>query len=236
MIPMGKVEKMQIQAYTGPADDKTPISEPYKFLVNPSTYTEHFAVQYNEDVAPGNNGTELKYQGQPPGDWEFELLIDGTGVVKEANALDIQLIGSTTVVDVPAEVAKLKHATVDVQGETHRNAYLIVSWGDRDVFKGSLVSLDLNYKLFKPNGTPLRVIAKLRLRAWVDATQRNNETALASPDITHERTFKAGDKFALMGYRIYSDSNYYLDVARANRMNSFRKISIGRKIKFPPIK
>jgi nucleoid-associated protein YgaU len=74
------------------------------------------------------------------------------------------------------------------------------------------------------------------LRAWVDATQRNNEAALASPDITHERTFKAGDKFALLGYRIYNDSNYYLDVARANRMNSFRRIAIGNKIKFPPVK
>jgi hypothetical protein len=233
---MGNVEKMQIQAYTGPANNRTPISAPYKFLVNPSSYTENFSVLYNEDMAPGNNGTELRYQGQPPGDWEFELLIDGTGVIKDANALDIQLIGSVAEVDVVAEVAKLKNATVDVQGETHRNAYLVVSWGDRDVFKGSLVSLDLNYKLFKPNGTPLRVIAKLHLRAWVDATERNNEAALASPDITHERTVKAGDRFSLMSYRIYDDARYYFEVAKVNKLNSFRKIAIGSKIKFPPLK
>jgi hypothetical protein len=236
MIAMGNVEKMQIQAFTGPADNRTPISEPYKFLVNPATYNENFTIHYNEDVAPGNNGTELRYQGQPPGDWEFELLIDGTGVIKNANALNIQMIGPPTTVDVVAEIAKLKHATVDVQGETHRNAYLIVSWGDRDVFKGSLVSLDLNYKLFTSTGTPLRVVAKLHLRAWVDATQRNNEAALASPDITHERTLKGGDKFALMNYRIYNDANYYIQVARVNKMNSFRKIAIGSKIKFPPVK
>lgn len=236
MIPMGKVEKMQIQAFSDATESRQPVTEPYTFLVNPSTYTERFAVQYNEDQAPGTSGTELKYQGQSPDDWEFELLIDGTGVVKDASALNISLIGDVSPVDVTAEIAKLKAATVDVNSSIHRNAYLVVSWGNRDVFKGSLTSLDLNYKLFKPDGTPLRVIATVRLRAWISDEERTRKDSLQSPDITHERIMKAGDKFALMGYRIYNDSRYYMDVARANGLNSFRKIPVGRALKFPPLK
>ena len=236
MIPMGQVEKMQIQAFSDATESRQAITEPYTFLVNPSTYTEDFTIQYNDEQAPGNSGTELKYQGQPPGDWQFELLIDGTGVVKESSALDISLVGSVSAVDVQAEVAKLKTATVDLNSETHRNAYLIVSWGERDVFKGSLVSLNLNYKLFKPDGTPLRVIATVRLRAWVSDEERIRSDGLQSPDITHERIFKASDKIPLMGYRIYNESKYYLDVAKANRLNSFRRIQIGQKLIFPPIK
>lgn len=233
MIPMGKVEKMKIQAFLN-SDDASPLST-YEFLVNPSTYSERFNIQYNEEVAPGNNGTEAKYQGQPPADWEFELLIDGTGVVKEASALDISLIGSVDPLNVEEEVRKLKTATVDLQGESHRNNYLKIAWGNRDIFKGTLISLDLNYKLFKPDGTPLRVVAKLRLRAWVNSEERTRESSLASPDITHERTFKAGDRFALMGYTIYKDSGFYIDVAKANQLTSFRRISIGSKLKFPSI-
>jgi nucleoid-associated protein YgaU len=233
---MGKVEKMQIQAFTDATESRQQISEPYTFLVNPSTYTERFAIQYNEDQAPGNGGTELRYNGQLPHDWDFELLIDGTGVVKEASALSISLIGDVDPVDVTAEVAKLKSVTVDINSDIHRNPYLVVSWGTRDVFKGSLTSLDLNYKLFKPDGTPLRVIATVKLRGWVTHEERIRNESLQSPDITHERIFKASDKFALMSHRIYNDSQYYLDVAKANGLNSFRRIQVGRKLKFPPVK
>lgn len=233
---MGKIEKMQIQAFTDATQSRQPLSEPYTFLVNPSTYNERFSVQYNEEQAPGTSGTELKYQSQPPNDWEFELLIDGTGVIKEASALNISLIGSVDPLDVQEEVTKLKAATVDLHSETHRNAYLIVSWGNREVFKGSLVSLDLNYKLFKPDGTPLRVIAKVKLRAWVSDEERTHAEGMQSPDITHERVFKASDKFTLMGYRIYNDSKYYIDVAKANGLSGFRKMTIGSKIQFPPLK
>jgi hypothetical protein len=233
---MGQVEKMQIQAFTDATEGRQPISDPYTFLVNPSTYTERFVVQYNEEQASGNSGTELKYNGQTPNDWEFELLLDGTGVVKEASALSISLIGNVDPVDVTAEVNRLKSVTVDVNGDIHRNPYLVVSWGTRDVFKGSLTSLDLNYKLFKPDGTPLRVIASVKLRAWVAPEERIRSESLQSPDITHERIFKASDKFPLMGHRIYNDSRYYLDVAKANKVNSFRRIEVGRKLKFPPLK
>lgn len=236
MIPMGKVEKMTLQAFTDATDSRQPITEPYTFLVNPATYNERFAVQYNEDQAPGTSGTQLKYQSQPPGDCEFELLIDGTGVVKEASALSISLIGNVNPIKVEDEVKKLKLVTVDIDSSIHRNPYLVVTWGTRTPFKGSLTSLDLNYKLFDTHGTPLRVIAKVRLRQWVSDTERVHQDGLESPDITHERIFKAGDKFALMGYRIYNDSKYYMDIAKANGLNSFRKIKIGHNLKFPPVK
>jgi len=234
MIPLGKNEKMQLQAFESP-EDSAPAAV-YEFLVNPSTYTENFTINYNEDMAPGKNGTEARYQGQPPNDWEFEILIDGTGVIKDASALDISLIGSTNPVDVEEEVRKLKAATVDLHGESHRNYYLKVAWGERDIFKGSLVSLNLTYKLFKPDGTPLRAVAKVRLRAWVSDEERNRESDLQSPDITHERVVRDDDHLALMGYKIYKDTAYYMDVAKANNLNSFRRVAVGTSINFPPLK
>jgi len=235
MIPMGQIEKMRIQAFSDPTCS-TPVGEAYTFQINPESYNYKFQLEYAEDQAPGTSGTTLKYFRQIPNEWNFDILIDGTGVIKNASAFDITLLGSVTPLDVQAEVDRLKTIVLDFNGEIHRNQFLKISWGSRDVFKGTLVSLDLNYKLFKPDGSPLRVIAKLQLREWIDPDQRIRQEDASSPDITHERIFGGSDRFALMTNRIYNDSSYYMDVAAANAMNSFRKIAIGTKIKFLPLK
>jgi len=38
-----------------------------------------------------------------------------------------------------------------------------------------------------------------------------------------------------MTFRIYGDSKYYLEVAKANNITNFRKLTVGGKIFFPPI-
>lgn len=235
MIPMGQIEKMVIQAYSD-ATCTTPVGEAFTFQVNPSTYNYKYQLEQVEETAPGTSGSPLKYYRQLPNEWEFDILIDGTGVIKNASALDISIIGNTDPVNVEEKVADLKSLVLDYNGDIHRNQYLKISWGQRDVFKGTLVSLDLNYKLFKPDGTPLRVIAKLKLKEWVDPEQRIREEDASSPDITHQRTFSDSDRFDLMVNKIYNMPDYYLDVAKANMLNSFRRIKIGEIINFPPFK
>ncbi len=235
MIPMGHLEKMRIQAYRD-ATCNTPIGSPYAFQVNPASYHFRYQLEQVENKAPGTSGSTLKYFQQIPNEWEFEILIDGTGVIKNANALDISLIGSTNTLKVEDEVTKLKSIVLDFNGDIHRNHYLKISWGQKAVFKGTLVSLDLNYKLFKSDGTPLRVIAKLQLKEWVDPDQRIRLEDASSPDITHQRTYSQSDRFDLMVNNIYDTPDYYLDVARANNFNSFRRIRTGEKINFPPLK
>ena len=235
MIPMGQIEKMRIQAYSD-ATCTTPVGEAFTFQINPSSYNYKYQLEQVEESAPGTSGSPLKYYRQLPNEWDFDVLIDGTGVIKNASALDISLIGSTSPLNVEEEVAKLKSIVLDYNGEVHRNQYLKISWGERQVFKGTLSSLDLNYKLFKPDGSPLRVVAKLKLKEWVDPEQRIREEEASSPDITHQRTFSDSDRFDLMVHRIYDTPEYYLDVARANSLNSFRRIKVGEQINLPPLK
>ena len=56
-----------------------------------------------------------------------------------------------------------------------------------------------------------------------------------SPDITHQRLFKADDRFDLVVARIYQNPQYYIDVAKANGLTGFRKIKTGTKLFFPPV-
>ncbi|HEY9560201.1 MAG TPA: LysM peptidoglycan-binding domain-containing protein [Anseongella sp.] len=234
MIPLGQHESMLIKAYTD-GTCSTPVAEPYTFRVNPSSYNFKYQLEYVEDGPMGSSGTPLKYYRQTPNTWNFEILIDGTGAIKKPSALDISLIGNTDPVKVEEAVKKLKALVLDYNGEMHRNPYLVVTWGE-EVFRGTLESLDLEYKLFKPDGTPLRVIASLGLKEWVNPDHRVLMEDASSPDITHERTMTGSDRLDLMAHQIYDTPAYYLDVARANGLDSFRKVKTGKNIHFPPLK
>ncbi|MFI5171326.1 MAG: hypothetical protein ACHQFW_02995 [Chitinophagales bacterium] len=235
MISLGKIEKMWIQALTDPADDSSVTGERYDFMINPESFTLRYELEYVEQSAAGSAGAQQTYARNKANVWDFDIIIDGTGVIKDASALSISLIGFTSPPDVQVEVEKLKTIAVSYNSETHRSNYLKLTWGDR-IFKGTLNSLDLNYKLFKPDGKPLRVIAKLKLTEWLDPTLQLLYNAPSSPDITHQRTFKPDDKFDLLTKKIYNDPKYYLGVAKSNKLNSFRRIPTGTIINFPPIK
>lgn len=233
MIPLGQLEKMLIKAYTD-STCSTTVAEPYSFRVNPASYSYKYQLELAQDDSAGASGSPLKYFRQTPNTWDFEILIDGTGAIREAAALDISLIGKSEPVKVEEEVKKLKALVLDYHGEMHRNPYLVITWGEQ-VFKGTLESLDLQYKLFKPDGTPLRVLASLSLKEWVNPEHRVLLEDASSPDITHQRTFTGSDRLDLMAHSIYDAPAWYLDVARANGLNGFRKIETGKNLQFPPL-
>jgi hypothetical protein len=58
----------------------------------------------------------------------------------------------------------------------------------------------------------------------------------SSPDLTHQRMVKMNDKLTLLSEDIYENSNYYIDVAKNNKLLSFRQLQLGENIIFPPIK
>jgi hypothetical protein len=95
--------------------------------------------------------------------------------------------------------------------------------------------MNIEYKLFKPDGTPIRAIASADFRGYIEDNLRVAMENPLSPDITHERLFKAHDRFALMTDKIYNNPNFYIDVAKANALTGFRKIKAGTRLFFPPV-
>jgi len=95
--------------------------------------------------------------------------------------------------------------------------------------------MDLTYKLFKPDGTPIRATARARFKGFIEDNLRVARENNNSPDLTHIRMVNEGDSLSLMTFRIYGDSKYYLEVAKANKLVNFRKLTPGQEIFFPPI-
>ena len=96
--------------------------------------------------------------------------------------------------------------------------------------------MSINFKLFLPDGTPIRAIVKASFKGSVENSLRVRQENQESSDVTHVRIVKEGDKLPLMAYEIYKDSLYYIKVARYNKLVNFRNLKPGQRILFPPFK
>ncbi|MRG48169.1 LysM peptidoglycan-binding domain-containing protein [Chitinophaga sp. SYP-B3965] len=236
MFDEGTLAKMRIIPCIDASYTEEPGADPFIVQVNPDTYTLAHSIVYNDAAAQGNSKAQLQFNRITPQQLDFDFLFDGTGVISQGGGLlkIASLFGGGEEMVVADEIEKLKQVVLNYSGDIHEPRYVKLSWGAL-LFKCRLTSLRVQYKLFKPDGTPLRAVAKCSFRESVEPTRREAEEGNNSPDLTHVRVVKEGDTLPLMTYRIYGDSKYYLEVAKANGLVNFRDLKAGQQIFFPPI-
>jgi hypothetical protein len=224
-VDLAQLEKLYILSYSDPEYNNI-AAPPFFALVNPETYTYRYKIEFCETQGQGSSAVALKFNKMPPQEFNFDFLFDSTGTI--TNIL-------TPPLPVSDQLDLFRHQILQYQGEIHRPYYLKIHWGTL-LFKGVLTSMDIEFKLFKPDGTPLRAIAKCSFKGTIEENLRVALENPMSPDITHERTVNASDKLPLMTKTIYSDLKYYIDVAAYNELDGFRDIQTGTKLFFPPTK
>lgn len=222
-MPNANLIKLLIEGYKDPACSKSPTGS-VKAVINPETYSRDFSVRYEPSKEKGANATTQIFTSMESSGFELDLIVDGTGLIPLERGMTVD-----------SYIEKLKGVVYDYQGSEHRPNYLKITWG-KVIFTGVCEKLRINYTLFNPDGTPLRASVKITLLETVDFHTKIREAQKSSPDLTHIRTVKAGDSLPLMAYRIYGNSSYYVEVARANGLNSFDAIRPGDQIYFPPLK
>ena len=97
------------------------------------------------------------------------------------------------------------------------------------------LALNIAYKLFNADGTPIRAICKASFKGSIEEGLRIAKDNLKSPDLTHHRKLVKGDTLPLLCYKIYGDSKYYIQVAAVNKLSNFRNLKPGDEIFFPPV-
>jgi len=98
-----------------------------------------------------------------------------------------------------------------------------------------LKSASIAYKLFQPDGVPLRAVISA---VFVDNSDDTTRVAIAqdeSADLTHVRLVKAGDTLPSLCETIYAEPRMYIEVARANGLDNFRALQPGMRLRFPPL-
>ncbi|WP_452598742.1 CIS tube protein [Pontimicrobium sp. MEBiC01747] len=221
----GELKKLTIKAYTDEKFNSPVDGGEFTTLVNPDKYVVVYKPEYEEQQGQGTSTKQPNFLRIAPQELDFELLFDSTGIIDgEPNKKD-------GIID---KIDAFKKIVFDYSGEEHKPYYLQVGWGAL-LFKGSLVDLSIEFKLFAPDGTPIRAVAKIKVRGSVDDNLRAARENNQSPDLTHYRVAKDGDTLPLMTHRIYGDSKYYLEVARVNNLVNFRKLKAGQELFFPPL-
>jgi nucleoid-associated protein YgaU len=232
----GELTKLKIKAFSDEQFSEEVADGEFRTLLNPENYIFKYKIEQNDDQASGTSATAPRFNRALPEDLELEFVFDRTGVLTDYGAAGPS--DDKTFKDegrgVIDDIEHFKKVVFDYNGEEHKPNYLIISWGTL-LFKGSLSEMDITFKLFKPDGTPLRATARAKFKGFVEDDLRVAMENNSSPDLTHVREVKKGDTLPLMAFRIYGDSKYYLEVAKANRITNFRKLEVGQRIFFPPI-
>jgi hypothetical protein len=229
MAANGKLEKMLILAFADSkkAEDGTlqEADASFEALINPETYTLDYKLKFSESGQGHNtSGKELKYEYTAPEELTFEFLFDDTGII-DGKQRD----------SIADDIKKFKEVLIEYKGDAHEPRHFKLVWGKNSIFKGRVTEVGITYKMFKPDGTPIRAVVKVKFKSSIEEQKRAAKENKGSPDLTHIRKSKAGDSLPLMCFRIYGDPRYYLKVAEANRLANFRLLTPGTELIFPPI-
>lgn len=225
----GNLQKLQITAYkeaTFEASEKISNGE-FTVKINPETYALDYKIKYSEDQASGTSGDLPKFDKTEPLSLGFKFIFDSTGALPNTTDKEReQGIGE--------ELAQFKKVVFDYVGEKHAPPFVELIWGTL-LFRCVLTGMKINYKLFRPDGTPVRAEVDAKFKELVEPNERVAQENDQSPDLTHIRNVKQGDTLPLFCKDIYGDSRYYIEIARVNKLISFRNLKVGQRIIFPPI-
>lgn len=242
---LGIVEKMKIETFK--TFSQKSASDTIFVQLNPNKFVISQQVQYDKSQPTGNTITDLKYNKTQSQISTFEFLFDSTGVVPPgqygssgggsfgAMAAASNPYSITPARSLAKDLKDFKDLLLGYQSSTHEPPYLTLTWG-AFILKCRLVEIEIVCTLFNSQGEPIRATANCKFceTAPVDFVLKKQNKS--SPDLTHERVFKMGDSLPLMATEIYGSQDYYTDVAKANKLLSFRHINTGEKLFFPPIK
>lgn len=215
------LEKMKLVAYSDESY-QSQVGE-YTVMLNPESLKVDCSINYDNEQPPNSSAPSSKYKYSPAANISFELFLDCTGIVDE------------TRVELPEEITKLKKIIYDYNGDIHRPNYVSVIWGKHLNFQGVLTSYTTSYTLFKPDGTPLRAKISLAFDAFKSREAVTKEEKNNSPDMTHLVAVVEGDSLPQLSKKIWGDTAYYIQVARFNNLNKFRKLQAGTTLTFPPL-
>jgi hypothetical protein len=223
-----KLEKLKILSYTDSTRQNNH-PETFEAMFNPESFSESYKTCY---IATGGVNNPLQgatFGRMMPTSLRLKLLLDGT---------DVDRMGLTATFSkkqsVHDRIRKFRDLAYNINGDTHEPNYLKVVWGVLD-FPCRLAGMTVTYTSFDRGGQPLRAELDLELIADEDAAKQLSAAALSSPDVTHKRQVASGDTLPLLTKEIYGTSSHYLNVARANGLDHFRRLKPGRVITFPPL-
>jgi hypothetical protein len=225
-----KLEKLVIRSFENRDFSGEDPARKFMTPINPESFTQTFKVNADTSHGHGNPGTEAKYKSTEPEQLKLEFILDGSKTMEGYGGENKDYISRK----VHDQLEDLKKCVYNFDGKIHRPRFLVVMWGSEVNFKCVLSNLDLNYTLFEPDGSPLRVKVSATFLAHKSREQLLAESKASSPDLTHFRKVKQGDRLDLLTNSIYNNPKYFMQIGKVNGLTTLRQVIPGTNLYFPP--
>jgi hypothetical protein len=236
----GEKEPLLITRVDDPGTNKVDVNESNTFqaMLNPSDFSRTRGIEYNMKNALGASYINPKFSRMGIDRATFAVVLDNTGVVppmmNAASNLPRGRRRKTQRVEVEDQIKKLRDIVFKYNGKEHEPNHVQLLWGALIMFC-RLESMSVKYTLFKPSGMPLRAKIDLKFMGYTKGVAADAADKTSSPDLTHIVVVREGDTLPLLCNQIYKDPAYYLEVARFNQLDDFRRLEPGVELRFPPL-
>jgi len=142
------------------------------------------------------------------------------------------------------------YGLVKIDPQTHAAPVCSFIWGEkfpgdrlperygnqrRTEFSCVVTSVKQDFKLFSPEGTPLRAVLTLKLEEYVPLQRQIEQLNLQSADHTRSHVLEQGESLALVSWQYLHDARDWRHIATANRIDDPRRITPGRTLTVPPL-
>lgn len=227
----GEITKLLIESYE---DVSRKVGRKvFEAFINPDEYTLNYNVVVDNTFVPGKSANDRDAVLEiRPLEVSLKFYLDGTNAIPDPK--------TQKKLNIPQKIAAF-HEAIGYDGKVHQPRYLRLIWGEaawlrpnQKSFDCFLKSASFQYKLFDSSGSPLRVIINATFIEVLSPAAAQAEDGKSSPDLTHVRIVKEGDSLPGLAQEIYGDFRHYLEVARVNKLQHFRKLEPGLKLYFPP--
>jgi hypothetical protein len=230
MALTGRLEKMLITPFL--TEGMTFPLPPFTPMFNPNTISVTHTNIFDPGEAITVGTSSQKFLMREPRALTVELYFDGTkSSPSSSKGIGINNIFGS---QVDLQVQAFLKMAIAIEGGEHRPAFLLFAWGTF-IFPAVVESAAVTYSLFDSDGRPIRAKVNITAKEHIDQTKLNQVLRLLSPDLTHSRVIKAGDTLPNLTREIYGDETLYTQVAKANNLKNYRKLTPGDTLIFPPI-
>lgn len=214
---MSSLVKLTINGYEDAGYQEPKKKGTFEVQVNPASIKLTSSTHYKNSQELGEK-QDPHFSMQEPSKLNFDVILDDTGLIPSKKG------------QIKDRINQLEDVLYSINGESHQPNYIQVVWGTL-TFYGRLTSLNYDYSLFKPDGSPLRVKISFDFQGYRQRKKKEKK----SPDLSRIITVKAGESLPLLCEEFYDDPSYCYEVAQINNLSSFRNIKPGMRLLFPSI-
>lgn len=222
--PTTSFKKAYLQSSTG---DKV------EAWFNPKEFTLTRSNKWEMKTLTGQHHPSPQYAGAEPQKVSLDLLFDDT----DSPTGDITTVCSKLFKMMEGDDSKLGSADKNAS----RPPTVTFGWGSLLVpFKAVMDSLSVQYLLFRPDGTPIRAVAKVSLTSIEKFTaqsggggvKRQNPTTTGIAGL-RSHYFRDGDSLQSIAYAAYGDATKWRVIAEANGIDDPTTIRRGTVLAIP---